>query len=598
MIKKFFHIFQHSINIKKMLFFVMALLTTFITITLSIGYYRLFRSAMLSQLNDNRIANLQLISQQMDSLATGARTISELLCQDEGIIGTLLSSTADMADTASVKADIDSLYAEYHSAFLQAGLTFEIMCFSTNGFTYSTDSHTEKDFQQIQSYAWFTKRKSLNETDYTVPNFLISQSGNESVSSSFAIVKNIYSVEGYYAGSIIVYIPEENLRAAYSSLYPPHTSRRFLLLDENSVIISSSSQSEIGHTPTELNDYLFVRSDTDYSIYTSEKGEKYFCAKYHSPTTKWTLYEQIPLRIVTSPINRAVINALLISLLCYLISLITITFISSRISRPLRMICENMQDSIQNQFAKLHTHSSLKEIKSIEASYNHLSDQISVLLEDIRSSEKQINDTHFNFLKAQINPHFLYNTLFSIKCTILMNDSKRACEMLTILISILKSSVSSNDTENSLLDEVLSLKQYIQLQNLRYNNRVQLSMSLPEELSSLYIPRFLIQPLVENVFFHAISLTDATTELEIRFKDAGEDLKIEVCDTGIGFSQLELNQILQHDSKQTATSSHIGLRNIQERIQLLYGCSYGLSVSSDEHFHTIICILLPKHGGK
>lgn len=186
-----FKSFKESFNIRRLLFSVMALLTIFITISLSVGYYHLFRSAMLSQLNDNRIANLQLISQQIDSLATGAGTIAELLYQDEGIIGTLLSSTSDIGDSAQVKADIDSLYSEYHSAFQQAGLTFEIMCFSTNGFTYSTDSHTEKDFEQIQSYAWFTKQKILKETDYTVPNFLISHSGSESVTSSFAIVKNI-----------------------------------------------------------------------------------------------------------------------------------------------------------------------------------------------------------------------------------------------------------------------------------------------------------------------------------------------------------------------------------------------------------------------
>ena len=592
-----FKSFKESFNIRRLLFSVMALLIIFITISLSVGYYHLFRSAMLSQLNDNRIANLQLISQQIDSLATGAGTIAELLYQDEGIIGTLLSSTSDIGDSAQVKADIDSLYSEYHSAFQQAGLTFEIMCFSTNGFTYSTDSHTEKDFEQIQSYAWFTKQKILKETDYTVPNFLISHSGSESVTSSFAIVKNLYSVNRDYAGSIIVYIPEENLRSAYSSLYPPHTSRRVLLLDENSVVISSSSQNEIGQTPSDLSDYLFVRGDNDYSIYTAEDGTKYFSAKYYSSTTKWTLYEQIPLSIVTAPINSAIINALGIGLICFFISLAIIALMSSRISRPLRVICQNMQESIENQFAKLDTHSSLKEIKSIEASYNHLSDKISVLLEDIRASEKEINDAHFNFLKAQINPHFLYNTLFSIKCTIMMNDANRACEMLTILISILKSSVSSNDSETSLLDEAISLKQYVHLQNFRYNNRVQLNMDLPESLSSVSIPRFLIQPLVENVFLHAISPAQAVTELEIRFKDLGYNLLIEVCDTGIGFSQQELNGILQQKTVSNSVSSHIGLRNIQERIHLLYGKSYGLSVSNDSHFHTIIYILLPKHGG-
>ena len=99
------------------------------------------------------------------------------------------------------------------------------------------------------------------------------------------------------------------------------------------------------------------------------------------------------------------------------------------------------------------------------------------------------------------------------------------------------------------------------------------------------------------MFLHAISPAQAVTELEIRFKDLGYNLLIEVCDTGIGFSQQELNGILQQKTVSNSVSSHIGLRNIQERIHLLYGKSYGLSVSNDSHFHTIIYILLPKHGG-
>lgn len=592
MIKNALRAFRRSFNIKRLLFLVMALLIIFITLVLSGGYYRSFRSAMLSQLNDNRIANLQLISQQIDSLVTGAETVAELLYQDEGIIGALLSNTSDIGETSSVKAEIDSLYAQYHSAFQQANLTFEIMCFGDNGFTYSTDSHTVEDFERIQSYAWFTKQKTLKETDYTVPNFLISHSGRESITSSFAIVKNIYNVNNTYAGSIIVYIPEENLRSAYSSLYPPHTNRRFSLLDSNSVVISSSIQDDIGQTLSELSDYLFVRGDTDYSIYTSEDGTEYFSAKYRSPVTKWVLYEQIPFSIVTGPLNRVLVNAALISLSCFLVSLVIITIISARISRPLRSICENMEYSVKNQFAKLHTDSSLKEMTNIVTSYNHLSDKIAILLEDIRTSEKKINEAHFNFLKAQINPHFLYNTLFSVKCTILMKDPDRACEMLTILISLLKSSVSSNESENSLLDEVITLKQYVHLQNLRYNNRIHLKIDLPDHLSALSIPRFLIQPLVENVFIHAIPPQETAAELAIRFKENEKDLFIEVCDTGVGFSQQELNQLLYQDAP--ASSSHIGLKNIQERIQLLYGAAYGLRIYSDEYYHTIICICLPK----
>ncbi len=237
----------------------------------------------------------------------------------------------------------------------------------------------------------------------------------------------------------------------------------------------------------------------------------------------------------------------------------------------------------------------MAEIKRIGDSYNHLCDAINALIKDVQSAEKQANDAKFNFLKAQINPHFLYNTLFSIKCMVEMGNQKHASKMLTLLIALLQNSVSSNRSMNTLLEETAILRKYVQLQNLRYDNRIQFHTNLPEECMQLTVPRFLIQPLIENVFLHAVPLGNDRIELFIEFQPDGGKLLVHVCDTGIGFTQPELEDILAQPS--ASASSHIGLSNIQNRVQLLYGPEYGLSASCDSHFHTIVTLTLPLQKG-
>lgn len=569
----------------------MSLLLAVITVALSVCYYTLFQNQMLTQLSESYTDQLHLFSQQFDSIVSGAKTIAQLLYQNEDITGTLLSSVNEPRNNMQVKGKIDELYVKYDQAFQQARLSFEIVCFGENGFSYSTENLSDGEIDRLESFAWFTKQKSLGISDYTITNFWGSTAEESAGKPCFAIIRNLYNINGTYAGSIVVYVSEATLRAVYEEF--SFSDNQFFLLNENSVVISSNNPEIIGTSLSYLPDYRFVRGRNSYSTYVNSDGMNCFSAKYRSPVTGWTIYQQIPLATMLAPLDQIIVRVVSVSIGGYLLILAVLIFTATCISRPLNAIVDGMRHSIHNHFAEIKVDTHLTEIDSIEKCYNHLCEQITKLLQDIRISERKANDANFNFLKAQINPHFLYNSLFSIKCTIAMGKGEKASEMLTLLITLLQNSVSSNKSENSLLDETIILSKYVKLQNFRYNDKVQLKIQLPEELMDISMPRFLIQPLVENVFLHAIPLTDVPVELLIRFKEVRNNLWIEVCDTGIGFSQEDLEQILQKTD--VSASTHIGLQNIQERIQLLYGGSYGLSIADDSYFRTVVRLCIPKH---
>lgn len=579
-------------NIKKILnitlFFVLGMLTALLTFIL-VHFYTRSTFETLSEANTKQ---LQLISQKTDAMITSAGTIARLLYQDESILGTILSSDLTGQNISSVNAGIDLLYTKYYSAFQQFGLSFDIVCLGENGFRYSSCGYTEKDFERLSSFSWYRKQRAYGNASYSVTNFVPSpKSGGNTY--CYAIVRNVYQVSGDFAGAIIVFVDENTLSSIYSDSIRPDSTIH--LLNEYSTVVSSNDKSKIGITPKSTPDYLFVRSSNPYDIYTNNYGVKCFCVKYTSTVTGWTIFEQIPLDSIMQPVRKIIYLIIAIVIGFYLLVLFVFSIITRSISRPIHAICEEMEHSISRNFAHLKIKTQLAEIKRIGDSYNHLCDAINVLIKDVQSAEKQANDAKFNFLKAQINPHFLYNTLFSIKCMVEMGNQKHASKMLTLLIALLQNSVSSNRSMNTLLEETAILRKYVQLQNLRYDNRIQFHTNLPEECMQLTVPRFLIQPLIENVFLHAVPLGNDRIELFIEFRPDGGKLLVHVCDTGIGFTQPELEDILAQPS--ASASSHIGLSNIQNRVQLLYGPEYGLSASCDSHFHTIVTLTLPLQKG-
>ena len=579
-------------NIKKILnitlFFVLGMLTALLTFIL-VHFYTRSTYETLSEANTKQ---LQLISQKTDAMITSAETIARLLYQDESILGTILSSDLTGQNISSVNAGIDLLYTKYYSAFQQFGLSFDIVCLGENGFRYSSCGYTEKDFERLSSFSWYRKQRAYGNASYSVTNFVPSPKSRGNT-YCYAIVRNVYQVSGDFAGAIIVFVDENTLSSIYSDSIRPDSTIH--LLNEYSTVVSSNDKSKIGITPKSTPDYLFVRSSNPYDIYTNNYGVKCFCVKYTSTVTGWTIFEQIPLDSIMQPVRKIIYLIIAIVIGFYLLVLFVFSIITRSISRPIHAICEEMEHSISRNFAHLKIKTQLAEIKRIGDSYNHLCDAINVLIKDVQSAEKQANDAKFNFLKAQINPHFLYNTLFSIKCMVEMGNQKHASKMLTLLIALLQNSVSSNRSMNTLLEETAILRKYVQLQNLRYDNRIQFHTNLPEECMQLTVPRFLIQPLIENVFLHAVPLGNDRIELFIEFQPDGSKLLVHVCDTGIGFTQPELEDILAQPS--ASASSHIGLSNIQNRVQLLYGPEYGLSASCDSHFHTIVTLTLPLQKG-
>ena len=581
-------------SIKKLLIITVSSMLVVLTVALTFACDLFFKNTMLQVLSEDHQNSLSLISQKTDSMINSANAISNLLCRDDIIVGALLSDEISLLNVPTIKAQIDQTYTKYYESFKQIDMYFQIMCMGKNGFLYSSKpDHTLYDFKKMQSYSWFTKAIANKTESYINTSFNDYNDKSKQNSYAIAVVRNIFTQNGDYAGSIIVCVPESIISNTYTNLV--NNSNRIYVLDDLSVAISCNDKSKLGTVPFQLTDYRFVRGYNNYSIYESN-NQKFFSAKYRSAATGWTVFEQIPLDDVLSPIKKFMWGTIYIAILGCFISIIISTFLAKKVSNPLQAFCDKMESITSNDFQAIDMKSNLIEINTISLQFNQLTDQVKNLMEDIKQNEQEINTAKFNFLKAQINPHFLYNTLFAIKCTVSMGKAEQACKMITILISLLRYSISSNDSKNTLLDESMYLSQYIKLQNLRCDDKITFKFNLPDSLMNVSILRFILQPIVENAIIHGMPANADKGLIVINFIDAGSDIVVEVCDNGKEFTQAELEVLLNDSNSKNnrESSSHIGLTNIQRRIQLNYGSDYHLFIGKDELYNTAVCVRLPK----
>ncbi len=219
------------------------------------------------------------------------------------------------------------------------------------------------------------------------------------------------------------------------------------------------------------------------------------------------------------------------------------------------------------------------EIETLYSSYNRMLEWIQRLLEEAVEEAEKLRSAQLKTMQAQINPHFIYNTLDSISCCALMEGNDDIVVMVSSLIAILKYSVNFSRTTVSLREEIDYLQHYIRIQALRYKSGFQFICDVPEKYYSVRVSQIILQPLVENALFHAQRDGDV---LRIRLYCEEEDgqLRIHVEDNGTGGSAEQLNKMLKTDEEEGGIESlggrGIGIRNVNTRIRLLIGGDSGL----------------------
>jgi len=312
----------------------------------------------------------------------------------------------------------------------------------------------------------------------------------------------------------------------------------------------------------------------------------------------WRLIGQVPVKEIIGDIARLQRRITLYTALFLLVALLVGLLFSSRITRPLKELTRQMRAIENNNFKVRSRIRSRDEIGRLSLRFNQMAGQIETLIREVEEAGSRKREAEIRALRHQINPHFLYNTLSSIRWMIRLGQTDNAYKGIASLVELMESSMGKASVFTTIRQELELLDKYMVIQQFRYGAGLALEVEADEAAMDFPIPRMLLQPLVENAVFHGLAPRDGqgTVRVEVRRRDRPAGVVATVADDGAGIEPERLASLLR-DERETSRSGllGIGLKHVEETIRLYYGPGSGMDIRSEAGGGTTVTLsLVPK----
>lgn len=313
----------------------------------------------------------------------------------------------------------------------------------------------------------------------------------------------------------------------------------------------------------------------------------YYLTKKENKDTSWYVVYLSKESAVLAEIYNFRDMLLVYSMTFLLIVAVIAYFIYRSMIDPIHGLLNSMRNIDENNLALSRIEDvGNDEIHELNENFNDLLNRVQELLETIGKEQEMKRESQFQLLQAQINPHFLFNTLNTLKYLAILNEDKPVSEGISALAKLLRNTILDSKEMLSVRDEIENVKNYVIIQKLRYGDVFEMVYNIDNNVADCMILKFLLQPIVENSILHAFEEDKEHQILTIRAKKEGEYLKIEIGDNGKGFD------ITKGETRYKKLSG-VGVKNVQERIHLMYGEKYSMDIKSVIGRGTIVTLLLP-----
>lgn len=458
--------------------------------------------------------------------------------------------------------------------------------------SYSTDRGVISTIKSLPYY-----EDLMNAADYT---FSVGVQNNPFSRTTEKVVPLLRPVESAYSrekiGILFIQISFSLFTDPLSRFSVQEELPVYLTIcDENyriegkklSQVEQSSNAKIIEHPDTASSDAIVHKNLFDSGLYVSLPLDADGC------------YISLPVDLNNSGTSLSGFLAILLLILIFIIviGLLLIRLLNHSVTKPVTLLKKQLSVVAAGDFAPNPDIEWNNELGDIGHEINLLAEDISNLMEEKIANEKEKKDQEYRILQSQINPHFLYNTLNSIKWMATAQRAEGIAEMTTALAHLLKSiakgtaSIVSVETEFQLLDDYFTIQKY------RYGGTVTMEYQIDDpSLLQNQILRFTLQPIVENAIFHGIEPKGSSGHILIHlFLTEKGDVRIDITDDGIGMDEATIRSVLSGEtSGRSSFFKQIGIENVNKRILYTFGSAYGLSITSTPGEFTCMSIVLPK----
>ena len=392
-------------------------------------------------------------------------------------------------------------------------------------------------------------------------------------------------------GVLLVDMDYSSISRMMRQINESNSGQYYYLCDSNGEIIYHPRQIQIRDgIAAENNEAAAEYKDGVYEE--SFGGEKRKVIVNTISYTGWKLVGVIPYSTFTQGmLNMRYFIGLLMLLMGMMLVVIN-RVVAVRISRPILKLNESVKEYEAGEKPEIYIGGS-QEIRHLGHSIQKSYEQIDTLMKKIVLEQNERRKSELDALQSQINPHFLYNTLESITWMVEGERNDDAAFMITQLAKLFRISLSKGNTVITVRDELQHAQSYMNIQKVRYKNTFSVEFDVDQEVYSYCTVKLILQPILENAINYGVSGMDDCGEIRVTGRLDGENVILAVEDNGIGMSEEQVSLLLTDSSRVHKHGSGVGLVNVNNRIQLLFGKEYGLMVESEPDEGTKVSIRIP-----
>ena len=592
---RFFKEHAPALPLKRKISLFVALLLFLAIFAVGVLSYSIAVDQVVEKVTESQLGLVRQVANNLDQLLNDAEDLSSLIVIDPGVQQNLQKQYLGPKP----------LYYPDSFSYLDKIMAVKsyismITIYGYNGLNYSVGTDVTGSsvvsFREFQKNPLFSRAVALNGAIGIEYFNNIPQVTYDNRISRIVLYRMIRDINDYHnLGVLLVRLNENKLRAMYQMSIPAGGS--ISIVDQRGTIISSSAPRPIVTKAFKLVPLNRLNPDGATAESVQINGKKMLLTLGTSQLSGWKIVALTPAAILTEKISSIALVILMVSIVCYILMLVFSGYITSIITNPLQQLLGSIKKVQQGDFTQQVSFTGRDEIGELGRGYNAMLVHIRDLIERVYKLQIHEREDELNALQAQINPHFLYNTLDTIFWKAEKNQVPEISEMVYALSKIFRLSLNRGNDLTTVAQEQELIQYYLALQKIRFKEKLRYEINLEPDLLNLTIPKLILQPFVENAIIHGIEELENGGMILISGRLQDRMMIFTIRDNGVGMSEEKIARILwrgEIDSVNPApVSGGYAIRNVLERLELYYSSQYHLEFQSNPGAGTTVTIQIP-----
>jgi two-component system, sensor histidine kinase YesM len=591
--KKLFKITKQPLRSKLIISYMIIIIIPFAALLCVV--YLFLSQTMTSYAIRTAESNNTQVLKNVDTFLNSIMQLSEFTDVDSDL-KTILSKNYSNYGNSSLAEQINDINTVdlklYSNIYYMNNKIHSVLLFPQNShFTYSTLSSHTNYLASARSMQWYKKIVAINGRCVVFGKHenYFDTAKSEVITVGRSIVDPL---QNKFYGVIVINVEDSDFIDLWQDI--SITKNSFTaLVDENYNLIYQGNKAIKSGNLSQIAQKSKLNKTKSWNFEQTVNGTDYFIIFSKTTDYGWRVMSVIPRNELFGESNSLITVIVLITIAMTACLVVLSLKIAKSITDPVKKLSMAMA-GVENGNLDVKAEEASGEIGMLANSFNKMTSEMKRLITRIYKEENEKREADLIALQSQINPHFLYNTIESIKVLSQIQGAKGIANILDDLVKLLRASSKNTNELVDVREEVKLTESYIEIIRFRYFDRINFKFDIPDDILNQKTIKFLLQPIIENSVIHGFDKSKLSENVLIRIKRSGDRLIYQVVDNGIGMDRQKAKILLDGEEiSHLQKFSKIGLNNVNQRIKMTFGRQYGISIKSRQGYYTNVEAAIP-----